>query len=146
MGVAGLWEAIRGPPARSPAPTASSRPNANALIAPIHDRMLVVLERPTGRCGSGNSPAILRCCCVRRRQTSCNVARLVTVKRDRSAVSCDGALQAARFSPSFLLPRATTTSASSARGRCSVSASLIGAVIQRSISSRVVRITGIAFG
>jgi hypothetical protein len=54
--------------------------------------------------------------------------------------------QAARPPLSSFSPRATTTIASSASGRCSWSASSAGAVIQVSISSAIVRMTGIAFG
>src|ERR1700732_375991 len=54
--------------------------------------------------------------------------------------------QAARPPSSFLSPLATILSASSGSGLCSLSASSAGAFIQRSISSRAVRTTGIAFG
>jgi hypothetical protein len=47
---------------------------------------------------------------------------------------------------SFFPPLATTTRASSGSGRWSLTASAIGAVIQRSIASGVLRMTGIAFG
>ena len=54
--------------------------------------------------------------------------------------------QAARPPPSFLSPLATILSELSASGLCSLSAASAGAFIQTSISSRVVRTTGIAFG
>jgi Protein of unknown function DUF262 len=53
---------------------------------------------------------------------------------------------AARPPWSSFSPLATIMRASSARGRCSLSASLVGVVIQVSISSCVVSMTGIAFG
>src|SRR5262249_10248152 len=54
--------------------------------------------------------------------------------------------QAARPPSSFFSPRATILSVLSGSGLCSLSARAAGAFNQRSISSRVVRITGIAFG
>src|SRR5208337_264882 len=54
--------------------------------------------------------------------------------------------QAARPPSSFLSPLATILSELSASGLCSLSAASAGAFIQTSISSRVVRTTGIAFG
>ena len=47
---------------------------------------------------------------------------------------------------SLRLPLATTCSAPSGNGRCSLTASAVGAVSHVSISARVVSITGIAFG
>ena len=58
----------------------------------------------------------------------------------------DAAALADPSGPSRFWPRATMRNASSGSGRCSASASFAGAVSQRSISARVVRMTGIALG
>lgn len=64
----------------------------------------------------------------------------------RRAARSTRAGYSATSAPSVFPPRPTTTSASSGNGRCSALASSHGARIQTSISSVVVRITGIAFG
>jgi hypothetical protein len=56
------------------------------------------------------------------------------------------ARQALAGAPSALSPFATIRNASSGSGRCSANASFAGAVIQRSTSSWVVRMTGMALG
>jgi putative SOS response-associated peptidase YedK len=45
MGVAGLWEAIRWPADKITRTYCIITTEPNSLIAPIHDRMLVVLEK-----------------------------------------------------------------------------------------------------
>ncbi len=56
MGVAGLWEAFRRPDGAIDRSYCIITTDANALIAPIHDRMLVVLERADWPVWFGEQP------------------------------------------------------------------------------------------
>ena len=56
MGVAGLWEAIRWPAGKITRTYCIITTEPNSLIAPIHDRMLVVLEKADWPVWLGEQP------------------------------------------------------------------------------------------
>ena len=56
MGVAGLWEAIRWPAGKITRTYCIITTEPNALLAPIHDRMLVVLEKADWPVWLGEQP------------------------------------------------------------------------------------------
>jgi putative SOS response-associated peptidase YedK len=64
MGVAGLWEAFRRPDGEIERTYCIITTEANALLAPIHDRMLIVLEKQDWVVWLGEkpgNPALLLC-------------------------------------------------------------------------------------
>jgi len=75
MAFAGIWEGRRGVGGEVLRSFAIITTDANQLMAPIHNRMPVVVEEAIGRCGSARLTAIRLRSSGRRKRACCGLGR-----------------------------------------------------------------------
>jgi putative SOS response-associated peptidase YedK len=111
MALAGLWESFKWPEGDITRSCCILTTEANSLVAPIHNRMPVVLEEKTGRCGLEKNQAISWRSSTRLPTTCCNVSP----SRGKARTARDNRRDAGRCRSDLGLLNPPTDGVSSAR-------------------------------